>query len=116
MCDWTCHRCGVRLDPDEKCGCGSKAQSHGHDGLYGQAKRRCRVNRVLDWLFRGLAAWNGLWCLAMVDRLEQDITYPLIKGGVLIAVFLALTVLCLWLGNCYPEWLGRRPFGGGEKR
>lgn len=72
------------------------------------------MNRLLDWLFRALAALNALWCLGMVDKLERDTAYPLGKGAALIAVFLALTVLCLWLGNCYPEWLGRRPFGGGE--
>ena len=76
----------------------------------GSESMKRKWNRILDWMFRVLATWNGLWCLAMVDKLERDITYPLGKGTVLIAAFLALTVLCLWLGNCYPEWLGVRPF------
>ena len=76
---------------------------------------RSRLNRVIDWLFRGLAVWNGLWCFTMVNKLEQDMNYPLAKGGVLIVVFLVLMVICLWFGNCYPEWLGKRPFLGMRK-
>jgi len=108
-----CPESGAQLDRSGCCGCQAPKRVHRQKRLRTFGRR---MNRILDWLFRGLAAWNGLWCLAMVDKLERDVTYPLAKGAVLVGVFLALTVLCLWLGNCYPEWLGRRPLGGGEKR
>lgn len=71
-----------------------------------------KKNFVLDKLFRGMSAVNGLWCIGMVGKLELDPTYPLVRGMALAFGFLGLSVLCAWLGNWLTEWLGVRPFGG----